>query len=249
MSLHRFQADFSAALLAQPDTVAGAPEWTRQPGFAVYRNTVRKGCIDALVANYPAVTRLVGEEWMRGLGALYLEAHPPTDARLLYYGEHLPAFLQAFPPAAELPYLPAVARLDRCWTESHAAADVPALPPGALAALAPETLGGTCLVPHPATRWAWCAEHPAYTLWSRSRAQENEGEDIAWQGEGALLTRPAGVVAWQPLSQAGHAFLRACGIGLSLGAAAELALEAEPGADLATLLAGLLQAGAFASFH
>ena len=33
-----------------------------QPAFAVYRNTVMKACIDALQANYPAVTRLVSEE-------------------------------------------------------------------------------------------------------------------------------------------------------------------------------------------
>ena len=33
-----------------------------QPAFAVYRNTVMKGCVDALEANFPTVARLVGEE-------------------------------------------------------------------------------------------------------------------------------------------------------------------------------------------
>ncbi|MFL6719025.1 MAG: DNA-binding domain-containing protein, partial [Burkholderiaceae bacterium] len=35
------------------------------PGLAVYRNTVVKGWVDALQANYPAACRLVGEPFFR----------------------------------------------------------------------------------------------------------------------------------------------------------------------------------------
>ena len=61
-ALGRFQDAFAHALFA-PETES-APEvraLAAQPAFAVYRNTVMKGCIDALQANYPAVARLVGE--------------------------------------------------------------------------------------------------------------------------------------------------------------------------------------------
>jgi hypothetical protein len=248
VSLRLFQLDFAAALAA-PGPDATLPEWTRQPGFAVYRNTVLKGAIDALLANYPAVTRLVGEEWMRGACAMYAGGHPPTEPGLLHYGRDFTHFLQTFGPAAELPYLPAVARLDRCWTESHTAADAPLLDPGALAALPPETRGGAGLAPHPAAHWAWCGEYPAFTIWSRSRAMQDEDADIDWHGEGALLTRRAGAVVWQALPRAGCAFLAACATGLPLGAAAEAALEADAGADLPALLAGLLQAGAFTALR
>ncbi|MES2184165.1 MAG: DNA-binding domain-containing protein [Pseudomonadota bacterium] len=244
MNQRLFQQDFAAALVATgPD--ASLPDWTRQPGFAVYRNTVLKGCIDTLLAHYPAVTRLVGEAWMRGACAVYAGRYPPTDACLLDYGRDFALFLQSFGPAAELPYLPAVAWLDRCWTEVHTAADAPARDPGALAALAPETLGQQRLRPHPAARWAWCGEHPAFSIWSRSRAMRDEQAEPVWTGEGALLTRPAGAVAWQALPHAGCAFLAACATGLPLAAAAQAALEADAEVDLAALLAGLLQAGAF----
>ena len=63
--------------------------------------------------------------------------------------------------------------------------------------------------------------------------------------EGALLLRPAQAVAWQPLDAAGCAFLDACRRGLSLGEAATAALAAHAAADVAALLARLLQAGAF----
>ena len=42
-----------------------------------------KGCIDALQANYPAVTRLVGEEWFRAAAAVYVRQAPPTNPMLL----------------------------------------------------------------------------------------------------------------------------------------------------------------------
>lgn len=62
-TLARFQDDFVQSLLApQSDMPSTLRTLTLQPGFAVYRNTVMKGCIDALQANFPAVLRPVGEE-------------------------------------------------------------------------------------------------------------------------------------------------------------------------------------------
>ncbi len=141
-TLSRFQDDFAQLLLAPQDEVPSAlSDLANQPGFAVYRNTVLKGYIDALQANYPAVLRLVGEEWFRAVAALYARARLPHDARLLRYGAEFPDFLRDFAPAAQLPYLSGVARLDRCWTEAHMAADATALAPAAIARLPLAQLG------------------------------------------------------------------------------------------------------------
>ena len=247
-----FQDGFVQALWALPDEV---PEQLRdladQPGFAVYRNTVIKGCIDALQANFPAVSRLVGEDWFRAAAALHARARPPFDARLLLYGADFPEFLAGFAPAADLPYLSGVARLDRFWTEAHVAADALALEPSALARLAPGQLGDLVLQPHPAARWAWFDGQPIYTLWQRNRcsALENmaSGDALDWTGEGALLTRPGGVVAWRALEAGGCAFLDACAAGQPLALAADAALARQADCDLARLMAALLQAGAFCS--
>ena len=45
-------------------------------GIAVYRNTSIKGRIDALEANYPTVSRLVGTEWFRAAAREFVEAEP-----------------------------------------------------------------------------------------------------------------------------------------------------------------------------
>ncbi len=245
-ALARFQDAFAHALLA-PGTRA-APEvatLVAQPGFAVYRNTVMKGCIDALQANYPAVARIVGEEWFRAAAAIHVREALPTDPTLLRYGAAFADFLARFEPAAELAYLPGVARLDRYWTEAHAAPEADALDPAAVARLAPEALVGTVLHPHPAARWAWFADAPIYTIWSRNRNDAALDPNFDWRPEGALLTRPRDTVEWTALDTAGCAFLDQCAAGATLAAAAQAALEVQGNADLARLMSALLTAGAF----
>jgi hypothetical protein len=246
-SLAAFQRGFSDALLGR----GGAPTaLATQRGFAVYRNTVLEGWIDALEANYPAVARLVGRDWFRSAAALHARADPPRDPRLLLYGADFATFLQGFAPAAGLPYLAAVARLDRFWTESHVAADAPSADAALLARLPAEALGATVLRPHPATRWAWFEDQPIVSIWMRNRADANDGatpEELVWRGEGVLLARPVGAVAWGPLGRGGCAFLDACAKGRPLAEAAQVALAAENGVDLAGLLSHLLQRGALHS--
>ena len=178
-TLAGFQDAFSRALLSAADE----PDWPFAPvvfqaGFAVYRNTVMKGCIDALQANYPSIERLVGEEWFRAAAAVYVRSHPPRDTRLLELGADFADFLAAFGPASELPYLPGVARLDRLWTEAHTACDAASLDAAALAGLAPEQLADAVLQPHPAARWAWFEEMPVRSIWQRNRAAARRGKRV-----------------------------------------------------------------------
>jgi hypothetical protein len=245
-ALARFQDAFAQALLAPG--VEPAPEiaaLAAQPAFAVYRNTVMKGCIDALQANFPIVARLVGEEWFRAAAAVYVREALPSDPALLDYGAAFADFLARFPPAAGLPYLPGCARLDRLWTEAHVAVDEAPVDPAVLARLSAESVAGAVLYPHAAARWAWFESAPVYTIWQRNRAERVHDDDIEWKPEGALLVRPCDAVRWIALDAAGCAFLDACAAGRTLGAAARSALEADSDANIAQLLAMLLGAGAF----
>ncbi|MEJ7686528.1 MAG: DNA-binding domain-containing protein [Variovorax sp.] len=248
MSAHAsFQSAFAAALFGADEAAdPGMQRLAAQPAFAVYRNTVMKGCIDALEANFPAVVRLVGRDWFRAAAALYAAAEPPQDGRLLHYGARFAAFLQDFAPAAELTYLPGVAQLDALWCDAHAASNAAPADAAWLAQRPAEQLGQLVLMPHPAARWIWFADQPVFTIWQRNRAGEDaSAEEIPWQGEGALITRPADAVTWHPIGRAHCAFLDACNDRLPLAEAADRALAAEPGIDLAVLLECLLRAGAF----
>lgn len=251
MLLANYQDAFAQALLAEDPAVPPPLAYlVAQPGFAVYRNTVLKGCIDALQANFPAVARLVGDEWFRAAASVYARRALPGAPMLLTYGQSFPDFLAHFEPAAELPYLADVARVDRMRSEAHVAADDAILDPATLARIGPERMDGVTLRLHATARWTWSDEHPVYTLWSRNRAPVADFDaQIDWRGEGILLTRPHGAVDDRALPRAGSAFLSACAAGLSIAHAVAAALEVDPGADLATLINQFLQAGALAEMQ
>ncbi|MBA2675937.1 DNA-binding domain-containing protein [Ramlibacter sp.] len=239
-SLASFQSSVVKCLF-DPDENS---ELTRQPGFAVYRNTVMSGCVDALQANFPSVVRLVGSGWFRATAATYVRARPPSDGRMLMYGASFADFLADFESARDFAYLPGVATLDWLWIGAHTAEDAVAVDSAWLATLAPYELGAVRLQPHPATRWRVFEDLPVYSIWARNRVECESADEIVWRGEGALLTRPTDAVMWQAIEPCGGAFLDACADGCGLAEAAGAALEVHPGADIAALLSQLLSAGA-----
>lgn len=242
-SLAAFQDAFVEALYQRPAPALRAV--TAQAAFEVYRNTVLKGCIDALCANFPSVERLVGTQWFRAAAAIHARQTPPEDARLVYYGEGFADFLAAFEPARELPYLAGVARLDRLWTEAFAAPQEAALDLASLAGMTASDLAHARLTPRASVRWRWFGEQPIYSLWRCNREALPIPEALPWQGEGVLLVGHAEGVRWQPLEVGGCVFLDACCTGHDLERASALALEAQPDLDFTALLGRLLDASAF----
>ena len=249
---HQYLDQFSVLLLktqrAETEASGLLSSLVMQPGFAVYRNTFLKACVDALEGNYPAVSRLVGDEWFRGAATRYALAAPPVAPMLFDYGDGFAAFLDAFEPARELPYLADVARLDRAWTESHLAADAATLTLPGLAALAPHQLVNLRLAVHPAARWQWFSDQPIYSIWSANREQVDMTQQPEWKGEGVVITRPDSEVTWREVPRAACLLLDACAAGKPLEEAAQLALsevpQAEQGQMLSALLAELINAGA-----
>lgn len=242
-ALARFQDQFLAALDGG-DLGGWLKRGAPSPGLTVYRNTVAKGAIDAVVANFPAVARLTGEEWLAAAAAQFARVHPPTTAALIIYGADFPDWLATFPPARAMPYLADVARLDRLWTECHVAADAEPLEASALAALPLEALATTAVVLHPSLRYAWFDSN-APTLWRAQRGRPEPGP-LSWEErpEGLMLARPGGAVIDLTIGFGLNAFLLACDAGRSLASAAAEALAAEPHAQLPALLAQLLDMGA-----
>lgn len=215
-SLARFQSKFIQALF----DLDSPSSWAAQLAFAVHRNTVVNGCIDALTANFPSVVRLVGDAWFRVAAATFLRLHLPRDAQIRLYGENFADFLAEFEPACDLPYLAEVARLDRFWTEAHGADDVAAVDPKWLTRLSPEAVGDVCLTPHPAARWGWFAQAPIYSIWQRNREIQEVDDgvvELVWRGEGGLLTRLLDDVTWHGVDRSHCAFLDACKAGQQLG--------------------------------
>lgn len=121
------QAAFAAALLDRQLTcpeglfsVNGADPASR---FAVYRNNVQSSLINALAHSYPVVAQLVGGEFFRAMAGIYLLGNAPQSPLIKDYGDDFADFVEGFEPAASLPYLADVARLERLRTIAYHAAD------------------------------------------------------------------------------------------------------------------------------
>lgn len=245
LSLGQFQDAFTEALYQRP--APALQGLSAQPAFAVYRNTVLKGCVDALCANFPAVERLVGTPWMRAAASDYALRSPPTDVRLVLYGAAFPAFLEQLENLDEWPWLADVARLDHDWLTAFCAPDEAQLTLAALAGHTASDLSERCLVPRRGVRWRWFETHPVYSLWQHSRDGLDWNDDIPWQGEGALLVGSPEGVSHQLLEKGACTFLEACASGHGLDQASTLALQVQADLDFTDLLGRLLRAGVFRS--
>ncbi len=242
-----FHMSFLTAIAGDPAAIA--PWCTGSAavaGLSVYRNTIAKGCVDALVAQFPTVERVVGPAWLSAAAAAVGETRPPRPASLLSYGAAVPAWLGNFPPAGDKPFVGGLAALDLLWTEAHLAADAAPLDASAVAALIPDDYATHTLVLHPATRFAGF-EDTTPTLWQALQppGEAPAGFELEPEPQGLLLVRPGLDIHHQVIGPGALAFLAACDAGEPLAAAAVSALSAEPDLNLSATFAGLVAAGAF----
>ena len=126
--LVQIQEAFADAVLnpavSVPACVCGAMRLRAERRFAVYRNNVAAGLVSALGARFPVVKRLVGTEFFRAMATAYIGKEPPRTPVLIYYGDTFPTFIDSFEPAAPVPYLGDVARLELARGLAYHAADV-----------------------------------------------------------------------------------------------------------------------------
>jgi hypothetical protein len=227
------QAEFSAALL---DPTQAAPRglhtWNgSDPAarFAVYRNNVVVSLVQALADAFPVVQRLVGDEFFAAMAGVFVRAHPPRAPVLSDYGDGFADWIATFEPAAGLPYLADMARLERARVRAYHAADTAAIEADALAAClrAPERLDRVRLDIHPSTTALVC-DWAVASLWA---AHQHAGDEAIArvaldQAESALVLREGDDVLVLPVGRADAVFVRALQSAQPLAAAVEAAAHA-----------------------
>lgn len=150
-SLRELQTDFAAAIFcgdsggnsgvaALLQHCVGAPQRVRQ-GVAAYRASVLANLAHALQTTYPTIEAIVGAEFLAAATHAYALERPSLSGDLNAYGADFDAFLADYRPAASLPYLPAIARLEWQVLQVYSAADAPAQDLSLLAATPPERWG------------------------------------------------------------------------------------------------------------
>lgn len=211
--------------------------------FDVYRNNRAVGLVEALQSSFPAVRRLVGDEYFDAAARAYIDAHPPRSPVLLQYGECFGEFVESLPSAAGVPYLGDVARLE--WLRRRALHAADAEPAGIerLGEIPESRMNDVTLALHPslavlASRW------PVVSLWSAALDPGHAGTVDMKEAERVMIVRPALQVGVHKLPAAGDVFVDALSRGAALGDAAGQALGGAERFDLAGQLRLLFQAGA-----
>ncbi|MGF6310494.1 hypothetical protein ABIB82_004752 [Bradyrhizobium sp. i1.8.4] len=245
-----YAAAFAPALLDPahevPSVVTGPNGKAAAKRYNVYRNNVMVSLIDALAATYPAVQRITGVDFFRAMARFHIRETPPTSPLLFEYGRDFPSFIERYEYAQSLPWLADVARIERAWLDAYHAADAAPFSPIALSKVAPDQLTDLVFTTHPATRIIR-SSFAAVTIFVANRGTEPAGTIDAATPEDALITRPDFDVAVRRLPLGGAIFLACLMSGRSLGDAAAAALDCSPAFDLASNIAGLIEAGAFTS--
>jgi len=215
----------------------------------VYRNNTTLLLREALAANFPVVSELVGEDFFAQLARAFLRGHPPSSPCLFEYGEAFPDFIASDPAAAELPYLPDVARLEWAWNEAFHAHNTPALTASALGTVAPEDYPHLVFAPHPALRMV-SSPYPIYTIWALHQpdADPDATVDLAQGGETVMVTRPETNAQVCVTSTGAAIFTDRLRAGENLADAFAMAAEMDPAFDGGAVIAQLLTQGALATF-
>jgi uncharacterized protein (UPF0276 family) len=237
-SAEALQQAFGAALL-DPARGAGLVPWLKgeedkEGRLGIYRGNLGAGWTRALGASHPVLRQLVGDEFFEALARVYGRAHPSQDPDLNRFGAGLAAFLEGFAPAAALPYLPDMARLEWLVHDSFYAPDAQAGTLDAAASftgLHPDSFEASGALLHPSLR-LHASDWATPALW---RAHQPEGpafpQEMA-RASHALVLRPRFRVEVMDSSAAEVAALARLAAGACFGAALDAAFEADADFDL-----------------
>lgn len=210
--------------------------------FAVYRNNVVVSLIDALADTYPVVQALVGEVFFRAMAGVYARAHPPRSRIMAYYGSDFADFIATFPPAASVPYLADVARLEMARVLAYHAADAKPVATDALHAALdnPSQLAAMGLALHPSVQ-VLTSSFAGLSIWAAHQDVTDAPAVDPDVPQAVLVHRNALAVDCLELAKGSAIWISKLQCGQTLLNAADAALHADAGFDLTHALALLLQ--------
>jgi len=173
----------------------------------IYRHIVENTLLEALQTSYPAVERLVGEDFFVAAADRYMRRYPSLTGNLQAYGAQFPALLQTMEEAATIAYLPDIARLEWARQLSFLAADAHGLEASDIAYRL-QYLGDhpMRMILHPAVQLV-ASSHPISDIWHYCMQPSNASLHLDGDGQSVLLWRDGAQLAMQVMDTAATIFL------------------------------------------
>jgi len=255
-TLPELQADFLRAILdASPTRVSDAivgGAVSAEHRLAIYAKNAEANFLASLRASFPAVCRLVGDEYFTQCAREFRRAHPSRSGDLDPAGAAFPDYLAARHAQDRFGYLGDVARLEWLYHECLSAAEHTAFDLVRLAAVPADDYDHVLFQLHPSAR-LFTSPFPAVAIWEANVASDNEPEliDLDRGGDRVLLIRRGNGVAFRSLAAGEYAFLASLEHGSPFAAALAAAAEATEGGtgfDAAAVLPTFVRAGVIVDF-
>ena len=235
------QNAFQKAILGANDPApSGLVDGRGQPAdnrFSVYRNNVTVVLLDALHKGFPILHKLVGTDRFTSLLRAFIQTHPPTDPRMMFYGQAMPEFLESFAPLEHIGYLPDVARLECALRASYHAADSKPM----TATLLTNLRETQSMVFAPSLKLVQ-SHWPLWDIW-RFNTEDNAAKPREIRQD-VLITRQVFDPTPHALSMGGGIWMAHLMSGSPLGLALDAAYNVEPDFDMTRLLMLLVQENA-----
>lgn len=210
--------------------------------FSIHQRHYETNLVRTLLGKFPAMEWLAGSAFMSAGASDFIRRHPPSAPCIAEYGEGFPAFVGEHAEGQHIPWLRWVGELE--WRLGHASLAIEQTPLSLaeLSEIAPERLADCILELQPGLHYL-AAPWPVdalVTLFLEDNAPERYALDAA---DVLLEVRGArGAFSMTRLDAGTYVFSQTLQRGISVGAAAEQALDADPNFDAGRGLVRLIAA-------
>lgn len=254
-ALPELQRGFACDILSDAANATGnsicTGKFSSERLLQIYRNNYFLSLTQALKDTHPVVNKLVGDGFFNYAANHYIRQYPSVSGNLHNFGNRFGNFLKTFDPAADLPYLVDIAKLDWACHLAFHATDTLFIDQQKLAQIPTEQYAGLRFS-IAASVTLLQSEHPVFSIWQFSNRENNTDETRVnpnASGECVLIHRPVLEVAVAPISAAEFAFLHSLADEQSLGFAIEQAVDENNEFDLNAVLSHFLGHGVLTDIH
>jgi hypothetical protein len=205
------QQDFCAHLFDNKSKkIINSLPYSNQEALArlnIYRNNVFGNFESVLSSIYPAIKRLVGEDYFEKLVVDFCKKYPSRSGNLDDFGSEFPQFLKQIQRRHKLPYLPDTARLELFFHQAYFCKDAVDFDLKKFQKIPPENFFDLTFKLHPSC-FLITSKFPIFSIWQSNVSEKKPKKLSLQQAESAIISKALGQVEIIKLSAAEFIFLQ-----------------------------------------
>jgi len=217
----------------------------------IYRNNSFSAASKAMQLTYPAIKKLVGEDFLEFAAYKYIQQNPPLSGNLDDFGGAFANFLKNFKPAESIPYLFDIAQLEWLIRSSELIDNSQQIDYNALSKIPQDKYFELTFKLQPSAFFL-SSPYPIDKIWelATSDSEPDENFDITLEnGANIMIIRPYDNVSIVPLTISEFTFLKSLNEGASFYESFEAAIAKDEDFDLGFYIKKHIENATFCDFE